>query len=210
MFCIAIVTFSKRAFCFIYLDPLLRWTCTLEFSQYSGGSVDSLTCWCMFEVRCIRTLWCLNYIEKIKNNVGSIGALPYAPCCLFDVATVRSNVWPQIALCLSLPDAAECFRLRWLLQLAALQGGLSFNVGSCDYNRRLWKGSTSFIVSWTAAWHSEHTGCKCGSRWRKLQHPRHRCPNLHQAKPIVHSVPKVLLLNYYKKGNSFLPSFWQC
>lgn len=71
--------------------------------------VDSLTCWCMFEVRCIRTLWCLNYIEKIKNNVGSIGALPYAPCCLFDVATVRSNVWPQIALRLSLPDAAECF-----------------------------------------------------------------------------------------------------
>lgn len=32
------------------------------------------------------------------------------------------------------------------LQLAALQRGLRFNVGSCDYSGRVWKGSMSFIV----------------------------------------------------------------
>lgn len=161
----------------------------------------------MFEVRCIRTLWCLRLHWKNKewcwqHRSSSIRSLLLVWCGHCSFKCLTSNC--------TLPFTARCrrmLRLRWLLQLAALQGGLSFNVGSCDYNRRLWKGSMSFIVSWTAAWHSEHTGCKCVPRWRKLQHPRHRCPNLHQAKPIFHSVPKVLLLNYYKKGNSILPSF---
>lgn len=32
------------------------------------------------------------------------------------------------------------------LQLAALQRELRFNVGSCDYSGRVWKGGTSFIA----------------------------------------------------------------
>lgn len=32
------------------------------------------------------------------------------------------------------------------LQLAALQRGLRFNAGSCDYSGRVWKGGASFIV----------------------------------------------------------------
>lgn len=76
-----------------------------------------------------------------------MGDLPYAPHCLFDVALF--GVMPDLKL---LPlFTARCrlmFGLRWPspLQLAALQRGLRFNVGSCDYSGRVWKGNTSFIV----------------------------------------------------------------
>lgn len=85
-----------------------------------------------------------------------------------------------------------------LLQVAALQRGLRFNVGSCDYSGRVWKGSTSFISALNGSL----------TRWtHRLQmlltltnsNILHKSPNPHQAKPFFQSVPKVLLLNYLKR-----------
>lgn len=69
------------------------------------------------------------------------------------------------------------------LQLAALQRGLRFNVGSCGYSGRPWKGSTSFKVRRTAAGLAEYKRRKCFSHWRKQRHTLHKSPNPHQAKP---------------------------
>lgn len=47
----------------------------------------------------------LSLYKRTWDNVGSTFGLQYAPCWLFDVATIRRIAWPQIALRISLPEA---------------------------------------------------------------------------------------------------------
>lgn len=166
MFCTDVVTFSQRCFA-LFTWVLCRWTWTTDVSQSSGlgWGLGRLTHW--HADACLRSgalgHWRLVEIPLRKSRI-MLAAGSSSTCSLLLVSCVPSNVWPQIAR-----FTARCrlmFRLRWPLQLAKLQRGLSFNVGSCDCSGWVRKGSTSSIVSWTAAWHAEHTGCTCFSRWR--------------------------------------------
>lgn len=84
------------------------------------------------KVHPVRIAWLLTSYKRTLGNAGSTCGLQYAPCWLFDVATTRCNAWPQIALP---PFTAGSRPNVWvvmagLLKLAALQRGMSANVGA--------------------------------------------------------------------------------